>query len=77
MDKCNDSLRNLRVFSAIDANLGYLQIRVADKSIPYTAFVCRKGFYVYNRISFWLTNAQETFQRSLDIILAGFKLQIV
>ena len=37
--------------------------------------MCHEGAQQYKRMPFGLTNAPATFQRALDIILAGVKLQ--
>eukprot|EP00171_Calliarthron_tuberculosum_P021997 IDg21997t1 len=75
MDECIDSLGNARVFSTLDANWGYWQMQVGKKSVPLTAFTCHQGLFEFNRMPFGLTNAPATFQRALDIILAGYKWQ--
>lgn len=73
MDECLDSLGTAKVFSTLDANSGYWQMAVAEDSIDKTAFVSHSGFYEWTRMPFGLTNAPATFQRALDLILAGYK----
>ena len=73
MDECLDSLGEANVFTTLDCNSGYWQVPVASKDREKTAFVCHSGLFQYLRMPFGLTNAPATFQRSLDIILSGYR----
>jgi len=73
MDDCIDILGDAKVFSTLDCNSGYWQIPVADKDRDKTTFVCREGAYRYIRLLFCLSNAPETFQQAIDMILGGLK----
>lgn len=42
------------------------------EDIPKTAFVTHGGLYEYLRIPFVIKNVPDSFQRALDIILAGY-----
>jgi len=75
MDDCIDSLGNARVFTTLDCNSGYWQIPVAPEDKDKTAFVTHTGSWQFIRMPFGLTNAPATFQRALDILLAGVKWQ--
>ena len=75
MDECLDSLGEARVFSTLDCNAGYWQIPVAREDRGKTAFTCHWGAYQCKRLPFGLSNAPATFQRAMDMILAGVKWQ--
>jgi hypothetical protein len=45
------------VFSKIDLQLGYHQLKIRECDIPKTAFILRCGLYIYTVMSFGLTNA--------------------
>jgi len=75
MDDCIDSLGEATIFTTLDCNSGYWQIPVAQEDKDKTAFASHVGSYQFIRMPFGLTNAPATFQRALDILLAGVKWQ--
>jgi hypothetical protein len=75
LDDCIDSLGEARVFSTLDANSGYWQIKVSEDSRDKTAFTCHRGLYRFSRMPFGLCNAPATFQRAVDVILATVRWQ--
>jgi len=76
MDECIDSLGDARVFSTLDCSAGHWQIPVAEEDKHLTAFTCHSGTWQCVRLPFGLSNAPATFQRAMDMILAGVKCQI-
>ncbi|MGL6130107.1 MAG: reverse transcriptase family protein [Fusobacteriaceae bacterium] len=56
------------MFSQIDLNLGYYQIKVKPEDQNKTAFVVQEGHYKFLRMPFGLTNAPRTFQRAIESI---------
>jgi len=67
------SLNGKQLFSSIDLNQGYMQIRVERTSIPKTAFITEDGLFEFRKMPFGLTNAPATFQRCMDTVMAGLK----
>ncbi|KZR95525.1 Uncharacterized protein APZ42_010720, partial [Daphnia magna] len=52
---------------------GYHQVPVTSRDRPKTAFITADGLYQFRALPFGLTNAPGTFQRAMDIILAGLR----
>jgi Reverse transcriptase (RNA-dependent DNA polymerase) len=66
-----DSLGDARIFSTLDCNSGYWQIPVDPADRAKTTFTSHEGLYWFLRMPFGLRNAPVTFQRFVDITLAG------
>ena len=55
---------------------GYHQFRVQDEDTDKTAFITRRGQFKFVKMLFGLCNAVSSFQRGMDLILAGLNLNV-
>ena len=76
MDECIDSLGDARIFSTLDCNSGYWQIPVSPADKEKTTFTSHEGLFQFLRMPFGLKNAPATFQRFVDITLAGLTWKV-
>ena len=75
IDDTLDSLQEAKFVSTLDLRSGYWQVEMDNRSQDKTAFVTHKGLFEFNVMPYGLTNAPATFQRLMDIVLAGLKWQ--
>ncbi len=57
----------------MDLASGYWQVPVAEQDIEKTAFITESGLYEFLVMPYGLTNGPPTFQRLMDMVLAGLK----
>jgi hypothetical protein len=60
------------VFSKIDIQSGYHQLKIQECDIPKTSFILMYGLYEYIVMSFGLTNARTYFMYLMNKILIEY-----
>jgi hypothetical protein len=76
LPRIEDALSRLdgsHYFTILDMQSGYWQVEMNPEDRPKTAFVTADGLYQFKVMPFGLTNAPSTFQRMMDVLLAGLK----
>ena len=73
IDATLDTLVGSRWFSTLDLLSGYWQVEVAERDQPKTAFCTTEGLFEFKVMPFGLCNAPATFQRLMDLVLAGLQ----
>ena len=59
------------VFTKLDANAGFWQIKPSQESSPLTTFIMPYGRFRFNRLFFGITSAPKFFQKQMSKILNG------
>ena len=73
VDDILETLAGSQLFSTLDLASGYWQVEVKPEDREKTAFVTSEGLYEFNVLPFGLCNGPATFQRLMNILLAGIQ----
>ena len=71
VDETLAQLSGAKFFSKLDANSGFWQIPLSERSKLLTTFITPQGRYCFNKLPFGICSAPEHFQKRMSHILAG------
>ena len=73
IDDTLNTLAGSKWFSTLDLISGYWQVELDQQTREKTAFCTPEGLFEFNVMPFGLCNAPATFQRLMDLVLAGLQ----
>ena len=75
VDDALDSLAGARWYTTLDMATGYWQVGIAPEDREKTAFSTGRGLHQFRVMAMGLKNAGGTFQRLMELVLAGLDTQ--
>lgn len=76
MDECIDSFGESAELATVNANIGYLRVKVVAADSDKTGFTFHHGLYRFVRMPFGSKNVSRAFQRTMDVILSQVRWQV-
>ena len=73
---CLDAMSGAQWFSTFDLRSSYHQAAMKPGDADKTAFIRREGQFKFTTIPFGLCNTGATFQRLMDMIMAGLAYEV-
>ena len=73
VDDTLDTLSGAKWFSTLDLISGYWQVEMSPQDREKTAFCTHEGLFEFQTMPFGLCNGPATFQRLMDMVLAGMQ----
>ena len=73
VDQSLGMLAGAKVFSKLDANMGFWQIPLTKESAMYTTFITPFGWFHFNRLPFGINAAPEHFQCMMAEVIEGLE----
>ena len=73
IDETLDTLSGSQWFTTLDLASGYWQVKLAEEDQQKSAFCTMDGLFEFKVMPFGLYNAPATFQRLMDLVLAGLQ----
>ena len=67
-----DTMGGAKIFSCLDCQQGYWQVRMAEEDRHKTAFRCHLGLWQWKVMAFGLRNSPATYQRLMSHVLSGY-----
>ena len=74
-EDCIDAVAGAKLFSTMDITSAYNQVPIREDDIHKTAFTTKYGLFEHVTMPFGLCNAPSTFQRLMEVALAGLQWQ--
>jgi len=76
VDDLLDSLSDAQWFSTLELRSGYWQVEIDPGDHEKTAFSTQNGLFQFRVMPFGLCNAPSTFQRLMELVLAGLSWEV-
>ena len=73
IDQIVAQLSDAKVFTKLEANASFWQIKLAEDSVLYTTFITPIGRFCFQKLPFGITSAPELFQKKMSSILTDLR----